>query len=124
MTAEERERIEKRLHARLDELIRTRSAMRRSHEGGTELAHVDNHPAEEGSELHDQEVDQTTELFLEEEERRIAEARRALQDGSYGFCKDCREPIPPERLRAMPEAVRCLDCQRHFEGRNRQRAAL
>ncbi len=121
---EERARIERRLDARLEELARTRAAVRRSHQGGSELAHVDNHPADEGSELHDQELDQTTELFLEEEERRIAEAREALAKGTYGTCRDCGRPIPPERLKAMPEAVRCIDCQRHFEGHHRQRAAL
>lgn len=26
-------------------------------------------------------------------------------------CKDCEEPIEPERLRAVPTAVRCVDCQ-------------
>jgi len=30
-------------------------------------------------------------------------------------------PVPgPDH--AVPEAVRCLDCQRHFEGAHRQRA--
>jgi RNA polymerase-binding transcription factor DksA len=121
MTAQERERIEALLEARLEELVRTRAAMRRSTEGmrESELAHLDNHPAD--ADLHEHEVDQTTEIFLEEEERRIAEARRALADGTYGVCLDCRQPIPADRLRAMPEAVRCLDCQRHFEGTHRQR---
>jgi phage/conjugal plasmid C-4 type zinc finger TraR family protein len=122
MSAEDRKRIEALLDARIDEIAQTRAAVRRSSEGmrESELAHVDNHPADEGSELHEQEVDQTTEIFLEEEERRIAEARRALADGTYGTCKDCGAPIPPARLEAMPEAVRCLECQRHFEGGHRQ----
>jgi DnaK suppressor protein len=121
MTAQERQRIEARLEARLDELVRMRAAMRRSVEGmrDSELAHIDNHPAD--ADLHEHEVDETTQLFLEEEERRIAEARRALSEGTYGVCLGCREPIPAERLDAMPAAVRCLDCQRHFEGSHRQR---
>jgi RNA polymerase-binding transcription factor DksA len=96
--------------------------MRRESAGSidSELAHLDNHPADEGSETHDREVDATTEIFLEEEERRIVEARQALADGSYGTCRGCGRAIPRERLAAMPEAVRCIDCQRHFEGRHRQ----
>ena len=119
----DRARIEARLDARLAELVRTRAAMRRSGEGmrTSELAHIDNHPGDVASELHDEELDETTEIFLEEQERRIAEARRALADGSYGRCKECGRPIPPERLDAVPEAVRCLSCQRHFEGQHRQR---
>ena len=98
--------------------------MHRSAEGGrdSEVAHVDNHPADSASELHDEELDETTDIMLDEEETRIAEARRALADGTYGTCRVCKRPIAPERLRAVPEAVRCLDCQRRFEGDHRQRA--
>jgi RNA polymerase-binding transcription factor DksA len=122
MTAAERKRIEERLAARLEQLTRTRAAMRRSGEGmrGSELSALDNHPGDRATELHDEELDETTEIYLEEEERRIAEARRALAHGTYGTCKECRHPIPPERLNVAPEAVRCIDCQRHFEGLHRQ----
>jgi DnaK suppressor protein len=126
MSPEERARIEERLDARLEEVRRTRAAMRRSGEGGrgNELSALDNHPGDAASELHDEEVDETTELFLDEEEQRIAEARQALADGSYGTCTDCGQPIQPERLQAAPEVVRCISCQRHFEGGHRQRAPV
>jgi RNA polymerase-binding transcription factor DksA len=122
----ERQRIEARLEERLEELIRTRVAMHRSADGSrdAELAHVDNHPGDLGTQTHDEELSETTSIFFEEEERRIGEARRALADGSYGTCKGCGRPIPPERLDAAPEAVRCLDCQRHFEGLHRQHVPL
>jgi RNA polymerase-binding transcription factor len=122
----DRERIESLLDARLAELVRTRGAMRRSSDGmrDSELAHIDQHPGDMATDLHDEELDETTELFLEEEERRIDEARRALAAGTYGICRDCRKPIPAERLQAVPEAVRCLGCQRRFEGFHRQRARL
>jgi RNA polymerase-binding transcription factor DksA len=96
--------------------------MRRSADGmrDSELSHLDNHPGDLGTDLHDEELDETTEIFLEEEERRIEEARRALSDGSYGRCRDCGRDIAADRLRAVPEAVRCLECQRRFEGRHRQ----
>lgn len=119
---EERERIEARLDARLEELKRTRLAMHRESDGmrGSEFAHVDNHPGDLGTETHEEELDETADIFFEEEERRIAEARRALAEGRYGICVDCHRPIPPERLRAVPEAVRCLQDQRLFEGLHRQ----
>jgi RNA polymerase-binding transcription factor DksA len=126
LSPDERERIEVLLDARLRQLSDTRAALRRSGEGmrGTELSALDNHPGDVASELHDEEIDETTEIFLDEEERRIAEARRALADGSYGSCKDCGRPIQAERLKAVPEAVRCISCQRHFEGEHRQRASV
>jgi DnaK suppressor protein len=114
--------VESRLEARLEQLLRTRAIVQRSRQdAGSELSHLDNHPGEYATELHDAELDETTAIFLEEEGRRIAEARRALADGTYGNCHDCHRPIAPERLLAVPEAVRCLDCQRHFEGLHRQR---
>jgi DnaK suppressor protein len=122
----DRDRIESLLDARLAELVRTRGAMRRSSEGmrESELSHIDQHPGDAGTDLHEEELDETTEIFLEEEERRILEARQALAAGTYGICKDCHRPIPPERLQAVPEAVRCLSDQRRFEGRHRQQARL
>src|SRR5215210_1820591 len=119
---EERERIEARLDARLEELKRTRLAMHRESDGmhGGELAHMDNHPGDLGTETHEEELDETAGIFFDEEERRIAEARRALADGTYGTCLNCHEPIPAERLGVVPEAVRCLNCQRLFEGLHRQ----
>jgi DnaK suppressor protein len=123
MTAEERERIEARLEARLGELTRTRLAMLRSGQGSrdSELADVDQHPADRAGELHDEELEEGERAVIEEVERRIEDARRAIADGTYGTCRDCGREIPPARLQAMPEAVRCIDCQRHFEGHNRQR---
>ncbi len=100
--------------------------MLRAGEGlrGSELADIDQHPADGASELYEEELEETERIFLEEEERRIAEARQALADGSYGTCRDCGQPIPAERLEAAPEAVRCLDCQRHLEAHNRQRTGI
>ena len=50
-----------------------------------------------------------------EELRSIDAARRRLDDGSYGICTDCGVDIGWERLRAEPEAARCIDCQRRHE---------
>ena len=126
METAERKQIEVRLDERLSELVHTRVAMHRSEEGSrdSEVAHLDNHPADLGTEVHDEELSETTRIFFEEEERRIGEARAAPADGSYGTCKSCGRSIPPERLMAAPEAVRCLDCQRHFEGLHRQHVPL
>jgi RNA polymerase-binding transcription factor DksA len=122
MTDLDRQSIESALDQRLAELRRTRAGMRRESEGmlSGELSHVDNHPGDEGTETHERELEVTTELFLDEEERRIAEARRALAEGRYGTCVNCGSEIPAARLAAVPEAVRCLDCQRHFEGLHNQ----
>jgi len=38
-----------------------------------------------------------------------------IDDGTYGVCDDCGEDISPERLRVMPFAIRCRDCQEDYE---------
>ena len=120
MTGADTQQIEARLDARLRELTRTRDAV--GPVPGPDHADVVNHPADLAGDLHDREVDAGTRLIWQEEETRIAEARRALAGGTYGTCLTCGSQIAPQRLEAVPEAVRCLDCQRHFEGAHRQRA--
>jgi RNA polymerase-binding protein DksA len=40
-----------------------------------------------------------------------------LDDGSYGTCVDCAEPIGWPRLNAQPTAERCIACQEKAEQR-------
>lgn len=48
---------------------------------------------------------------------KIDESLRKLKEGTYGICEDCEEEINPERLRIVPFAVRCRDCQETQEER-------
>lgn len=41
----------------------------------------------------------------------INEALERLEDGSYGLCIECGEPIGEGRLKAMPFAKACIDCK-------------
>jgi DnaK suppressor protein len=41
----------------------------------------------------------------------IAEAMHRLGSGAFGICESCRQPIGLARLRAVPAARFCLDCQ-------------
>jgi DnaK suppressor protein len=43
--------------------------------------------------------------------KRIDAALRRIGQGTYGECFDCGETIPDARLRAVPFAVRCRDCE-------------
>ena len=43
--------------------------------------------------------------------KRIEFALRRIDDGSYGYCLDCGEPVAAARLRAQPWAGLCIDCQ-------------
>ena len=42
---------------------------------------------------------------------KVNDALVRLEQGSYGNCFDCGEEIAEKRLRALPFAVRCKDCE-------------
>ncbi len=44
----------------------------------------------------------------------LAEVERALakfEDGTYGLCDSCGQPIDPARLEALPQASLCVNCK-------------
>jgi DnaK suppressor protein len=46
--------------------------------------------------------------------RTLADVRRAItaiDEGSYGTCEECEEPISARRLAAIPWAAVCVKCQ-------------
>lgn len=40
----------------------------------------------------------------------VQAALTRLEEGSYGRCERCSQPIPPARLEAMPAARLCIAC--------------
>ena len=51
-------------------------------------------------------VGTSLETGLERTERALAK----LDEGTYGRCDNCGQPIAEKRLRAMPDVVLCIDC--------------
>jgi DnaK suppressor protein len=45
-------------------------------------------------------------------EEKLQRALAKVEEGSYGRCDRCGEPIAPGRLEAAPESVLCIDCAR------------
>jgi len=41
----------------------------------------------------------------------IEQALERIQNGTYGFCQTCREPIDVNRLTAIPETLHCASCR-------------
>jgi DnaK suppressor protein len=42
----------------------------------------------------------------------VEAALRRLDEGTFGACVRCGQPIAPERLEAIPWAAHCIGCQR------------
>lgn len=107
-----RARLESR-SARLAEEIRT--ALHPSHDGERGLV---NHRTETDDDaVADREASLDVATLEREvrELRALQEALRRLAGGEYGVCADCGEDIPYPRLRAEPEALRCIACQQAAE---------
>jgi DnaK suppressor protein len=58
------------------------------------------------SRLTDIGVGRSLETGLARTERALAK----LDEGTYGRCDACGEPIAPARLEALPDSVLCVDC--------------
>ena len=41
----------------------------------------------------------------------IEHALRKFDEGTYGLCDSCGQPIDPARLEALPQAILCLSCK-------------
>ncbi len=46
---------------------------------------------------------------------KIDESLRKLDEDTYGQCDDCGEAISDKRLKILPFAIRCRDCQEDHE---------
>ena len=49
----------------------------------------------------------------------IESALARLEQGKYGKCIKCTKKIPEDRLRAIPYALMCIDCQSETERKKR-----
>ena len=70
------------------------------------------------------ETDRNFTLRIRDRERKlILKLKKALgriEDGSYGSCESCGDPIELPRLRARPEATFCIDCKKELELREKR----
>lgn len=76
-------------------------------EGGT-----DNHLGDMASEMYDRELDGGLEEGAQQTLEEVEAALLRIEDGSYGVCEICGEPIGAARLSAIPWARLCIDDQR------------
>ncbi len=55
---------------------------------------------------------------------KVNDALVRLEQGDYGNCYDCGEEIAEKRLRALPFAVRCKDCEEARETAEQRERSL
>ncbi|MHB8383467.1 MAG: TraR/DksA family transcriptional regulator [Candidatus Binataceae bacterium] len=98
--------------ARLDELARTENR----HDTMLSPDDLDNARSQEDLDVHISLID-----LAESRLRAAVSALTRLEQGEFGICPECGDEISFERLRAVPMASRCVDCQQALEGSARSR---
>ena len=120
MSAIETDRFRERL---LEERKRVEAAiqyLREEHPGSLEeeieeSVGSDNHLGDTATATLDREIDYTLEENSEQVLAEIDDALQRIEDGTFGTCRTCGQPIALERLEAMPWATQCIDCKRKDE---------
>lgn len=99
---------------RLEQLEAELVELQRKHDladDGNERSDGHHHPAEAASDAEMREHDLRLQTRAKERIEHIERALQAIREGTYGVCVACGQPIPEGRLRAMPDAERCVPCQ-------------
>ena len=97
--------VGRQLQDRLAQLQRRIGAI----EGDLRSAHDRDWP-ERANELQNDEVLEGLDEMGLREVRQIRGALKRIEDGHYGVCAACGQPIGAARLAAVPTAVTCLQC--------------
>jgi DnaK suppressor protein len=84
-----------------------------------ELSNIDQHPADVGTELFEEERDQSMIDRLKHELEVIDRAEERIVSGTYGLSIESGQPIPDERLEAIPHAERTVEEQARIEAEDR-----
>jgi len=117
MKAAELERFRSKLEAEeeslLEELHELTGGKNRGSEAEVvaELSSYDEHPADMASETFQKEKDQAVVESLHDSLARVRNALAKIKRGTYGRCDSCGQPITLKRLRALPHATLCVECQ-------------
>jgi DnaK suppressor protein len=45
----------------------------------------------------------------------LDKALKKIEEGTYGICENCGQPIDPARLEVLPQAVLCLNCRQKLK---------
>lgn len=100
-------------------LVKRRDALRRALAG--DLSSLHKLSQSSGDMLDaalDQAQDEINSQLAEVESRELGQIEKALERmgaGQYGVCEVCSGKIKLERLKALPYATLCIDCQRELE---------
>lgn len=101
---------------RIKEILASIDAINRAHKeslAGGPAKNMGNHAAESNEGL--DHADKIRMQKLKKELEQCEEAVRMIHEGTYGKCQECEEDIPLKRLKAVPDAIHCVECKTEME---------
>ncbi|HEY4687932.1 MAG TPA: TraR/DksA C4-type zinc finger protein [Anaerolineae bacterium] len=81
----------------------------------TENLGYGNHQADDATAAFDQAKDLAMRINAENLLKQVNAALKRFENGTYGLCVECNKQIDTARLKAIPYADLCMDCQRKRE---------
>ena len=66
---------------------------------------------EEAAETQELEQRLALEKRIKEQLAEVGHALHKFEEGTYGLCESCGQPIDPARLEALPQAKLCMSCK-------------
>jgi DnaK suppressor protein len=72
---------------------------------------VGNHMADDATEVFSRERDLALRGNAQDLLEQVEAAIKRIDEGLYGICARCGQPIAPDRLDALPYAIYCISCQ-------------
>lgn len=75
------------------------------------------HMGDQGSATFAREMDISLEDSSREQLGQVERALERIEEGRYGQCTRCADPIPLDRLRVVPAAELCISCKEWEESR-------
>ncbi|HEY8638146.1 MAG TPA: TraR/DksA C4-type zinc finger protein [Solirubrobacteraceae bacterium] len=104
------------LRADRERIERALAAIQSGHtRGDDEDERVDQHLADQATELYDKSFDQGHAEELRAQLTAVERAEKRLEEGTFGRSIDSGEPIPDARLEIVPTAERTVEEQGRYE---------
>ena len=119
--------MKNRLEAKRDELRTNISGLTEAHPVPTDPIEASQGPIEfEDIAVDFLEIQEEQSVLVNEQAllTEVLQALKRIDDGTYGLCIVCGNPIPEKRLEAIPWAARDVKCEQALEQRNLSREEI
>src|SRR3989339_550079 len=111
LTQDDIEQIRKELIARKKQIYRDLDGVGEDKNGKVVFPEFGDKSDENAQEISEFTTNIATDKVLNDTLRDIDSALKRIDDGTYGICKYCHEPIGKKRMQARPVASACVPCK-------------